>query len=105
MCLVINVQGKNEELGVNSIKKLLDAVDEWIPTPVREMDKPFLMPIESTYSIAGRGTVVTGQIERGVIKKGTEVEIVGYKSKLKSTVTGQYTIYMYMYAHVELKAE
>ena len=53
------------------------------------MDKPFLMPIESTYSIAGRGTVVTGQIERGMIKKGSEVEIIGYKSKLKTTVTGQ----------------
>ena len=54
------------------------------------MDKPFLMPIENTYSIAGRGTVVTGQIERGMIKKGTEVEIVGYKSRIKSTVTGQF---------------
>ena len=74
---------------MNSIKKLLDAVDDWIPTPVRDMDKPFLMPIESTYSIAGRGTVVTGQIERGTIKKGTEIEIMGYKSKMKTTVTGQ----------------
>ena len=82
------MQGKNEELGVNSIKALLEAVDEWIPTPVRDMDKPFLMPIENTYSIAGRGTVVTGQIERGTIKKGSEVAIVGYKSKLKTTVTG-----------------
>ena len=84
----VYVQGKNEELGVNSIKALLEAVDEWIPTPVRDMDKPFLMPIENTYSIAGRGTVVTGQIERGTIKKGSEVAIVGYKSKLKTTVTG-----------------
>ena len=74
---------------MNSIKTLLEAVDEWIPTPVREMDKPLLMPIENTYSIAGRGTVVTGQIERGVVKKGAEVEIVGYKSKLKTTVTGE----------------
>ena len=73
---------------MDSIKKLLDAVDDWIPTPTRETDKPFLMPIENTYSIAGRGTVVTGQIERGTIKKGSEVEIVGYKSKLKTTVTG-----------------
>ena len=81
-------QGKKEELGVNSIKKLLDAVDDWIPTPTRDMDKPFLMPIENTYSIAGRGTVVTGQIERGTIKKGSEVEIVGYNSKIKTTVTG-----------------
>ena len=66
------------------------------------MDKPFLMPIESTYSIAGRGTVVTGQIERGVIKKGTEVEIVGYKSKLKSTVTGQ-SVYIVRACTVWLK--
>ena len=73
---------------MDSIKKLLDAVDDWIPTPTRETDKPFLMPIENTYSIAGRGTVVTGQIERGTIKKGSEVEIVGYKSKVKTTVTG-----------------
>lgn len=74
---------------MNSIKKLLDAVDNWIPTPVRDTDKPFLMPIESTYAISGRGTVVTGQIERGTIKKGSEIEIIGYKSKLKTTVTGQ----------------
>ena len=53
------------------------------------MDKPFLMPIEHTYSISGRGTVVTGQVERGTIKKGSEIEIIGYKSKLKTTVTGQ----------------
>ena len=75
---------------MNSIKKLLEAVDEWIPTPVRDMDKPFLMPIENTYSIAGRGTVVTGQVERGMVKKGDEIEIVGYKSKVKTTVTGQW---------------
>ena len=86
--LCFHLQGKREELGANSIKKLLDAVDDWIPTPTRETDKPFLMPIENTYSIAGRGTVVTGQIERGTVKKGAEVEIVGYKSKVKTTITG-----------------
>jgi elongation factor Tu len=80
---------------VNSIKKLLDAVDDWIPTPVRDMDKPFLMPIESTYSISGRGTVVTGQIERGTVKKGSEIEIIGYKSKLKTTLTGQSLIMLH----------
>ncbi len=68
---------------------LLNAVDEWIPEPVRVFDKPFLMPVENTYSIPGRGTVVSGQIERGKIKKGDEVEFVGYRSKLKTIVTGQ----------------
>ena len=67
---------------------LLNAVDEWIPEPVRVFDKPFLMPVENTYSIPGRGTVVSGQIERGKIKKGDEVEFVGYRSKLKTIVTG-----------------
>ena len=75
---------------MNSIKKLLEAVDEWIPTPVREINKPFLMPIGNTYSIAGSGTVVTGQIERGMVKNWSEVEIVGYKSKAKTTVIGQW---------------
>ncbi len=68
---------------------LLNAVDEWIPEPVRVFDKPFLMPVENTYSIPGRGTVVSGQIERGKIRKGDEVEFVGYRSKLKTIVTGQ----------------
>ena len=68
--------------------KLLAAIDEHIPVPLRDMEKPFLMPIEDTFSIAGRGTVVTGRIERGIIKKGTEVEIVGFHSDLKTTVTG-----------------
>ena len=77
-------------MGVDSIRTLLEAVDTWIPTPVRDVDKPFLMHVESVYSIPGRGTVVTGQIERGKIKKGEEVEVVGYKAKLKTTVTGEW---------------
>ena len=76
-------------MGAESIMTLLNAVDEWIPEPVRVFDKPFLMPVENTYSIPGRGTVVSGQIERGKIKKGDEVEFVGYRSKLKTIVTGQ----------------
>ncbi len=75
-------------MGAESIMTLLNAVDEWIPEPVRVFDKPFLMPVENTYSIPGRGTVVSGQIERGKIKKGDEVEFVGYRSKLKTIVTG-----------------
>ncbi|MCC6802264.1 MAG: elongation factor Tu [Anaerolineae bacterium] len=72
-----------------SILQLMDAVDAWIPTPVREKDKPFLMPVEDVFSIKGRGTVVTGRVERGAVKKGEEVEIIGLRDEiLKSTVTG-----------------
>ena len=70
------------------IAELMDAVDSYIPQPVREKDKPFLMPIEDVFSIEGRGTVVTGRIERGIIKVGEEVEIVGIKDTVKTTVTG-----------------
>ncbi len=70
------------------IKKLMDAVDEWIPTPKRDLEKPFLMPVEDVFSIKGRGTVVTGRIERGVVKVGDEVEIVGLKDTKKTVVTG-----------------
>ncbi len=70
------------------ILKLMDAVDEYIPTPERDIDKPFLMPIEDVFSISGRGTVVTGRIERGVVKVGDEVEIVGLRPTQKTTVTG-----------------
>ena len=70
------------------IVKLMDTVDEYIPDPVRELDKPFLMPVEDVFSIKGRGTVVTGRVERGVIKVGEEIEIVGIKDTVKSVVTG-----------------
>jgi len=70
------------------IMKLMDAVDSWIPSPTRELDKPFLMPVEDVFSIKGRGTVVTGRIETGVIKVGEEIEIVGIKDTAKSVVTG-----------------
>ena len=70
------------------IMKLMDTVDEYIPDPVRELDKPFLMPVEDVFSIKGRGTVVTGRVERGVIKVGEEIEIVGIKDTVKSVVTG-----------------
>ncbi|XP_018561916.1 uncharacterized protein LOC108904031 [Anoplophora glabripennis] len=82
------LEGKNPEIGRDAILKLLQEVDNYIPTPVRELDKPFLLPVEHTYSIAGRGTVVTGRLERGVLKKGAECEFVGYNKVLKSTVTG-----------------
>jgi len=82
------LEDKNPEMGRDSIIKLLEAVDEYIPTPARELDKPFLLPVEDVFSIAGRGTVVTGRVERGVIKNGDEVEFVGHGSKIKTTVTG-----------------
>lgn len=82
------LEGKNPEIGSEAIMKLLAEVDKHIPTPVRELDKPFMLPVEHVYSIPGRGTVVTGRLERGVLKKGNEVEFVGYNKVLKSTVTG-----------------
>ncbi len=78
----------DEETGKESIKKLMAAVDEYIPQPERPKDKPFLMPIEDVFSISGRGKVVTGRIERGVVKVGEEIEIVGIKETMKTTCTG-----------------
>jgi elongation factor Tu len=76
------------ETGVESIKKLMDAVDEYIPQPERAIDMPFLMPIEDVFSISGRGTVVTGRVERGIVKVGDEIEIVGIRDTTKTTCTG-----------------
>jgi elongation factor Tu len=78
----------NKELGHDAVLKLMDAVDEYIPQPARPIDQPFLMPIEDVFSISGRGTVVTGRVERGVVKVGEEVEIIGIKATQKTTVTG-----------------
>jgi len=80
--------GERKDIGEDSIRALLKAVDEYIPTPARAIDQPFLMPIEDVFSISGRGTVVTGRIERGVINVGDEVEIVGIRDTKKSTCTG-----------------
>lgn len=83
------LEGRQPEIGEQAIMKLLDAVDEYIPTPERDLNKPFLMPVEDIFSISGRGTVVTGRVERGNLKKGEELEIVGHNSTpLKTTVTG-----------------
>jgi len=78
----------NKELGHDAVLKLMDAVDAYIPQPARPVDQPFLMPIEDVFSISGRGTVVTGRVERGIVKVGEEVEIVGIKPTQKTTVTG-----------------
>src|SRR5487761_863988 len=82
------LEDKNKELGHDAILKLMAAVDEYIPQPQREKDRPFLMPIEDVFSISGRGTVVTGRVERGIIKVGDEIEIVGLKPTTKTVVTG-----------------
>jgi len=82
------LEDRDPELGEQAILKLMEAVDAYIPQPAREVDKPFLMPVEDVFSISGRGTVVTGRVERGIIKVGEEVEIVGLKATVKTTVTG-----------------
>jgi elongation factor Tu len=82
------LEGENSELGTGSIDRLMEALDNYIPEPKRSIDKPFLMPVESVFSIAGRGTVATGRIEQGIIKVGDEVEIIGFGKKIKSVVTG-----------------
>jgi elongation factor Tu len=82
------LEGKNPELGHDAILKLMQAVDESIPQPERPKDRPFLMPIEDVFSISGRGTVVTGRVERGIVKVGEEVEIIGLKPTVKTVVTG-----------------
>ena len=82
------LEGDQSEIGVPAILKLVEALDTWIPTPERDVDKAFLMPVEDVFSISGRGTVVTGRIERGIIKVGEEIEIVGIRDTVKTTVTG-----------------
>lgn len=83
------LEGKDDnEIGVSAVRKLVEALDDYIPEPVRAVDQPFLLPIEDVFSISGRGTVVTGRVERGVIKVGEEVEIVGIHPTTKTTVTG-----------------
>ena len=82
------LEGDGSEIGTPSIVKLVEAMDSYIPTPTRVIDKPFLMPIEDVFSISGRGTVVTGRIERGIVKVNDEIEIVGIKATAKTTCTG-----------------
>jgi elongation factor Tu len=84
----LSLAGDASPLGTPSIVKLMEAVDASIPVPTREVDKPFLMPVESVFTISGRGTVVTGRIEQGKIKVGDEIELIGFGKKEKTTVTG-----------------
>ena len=85
---VCALEDKQPEIGEQAILKLMEAVDSYIPQPERAVDKPFLMPVEDVFSISGRGTVATGRVERGIIKVGEEVEIVGLRATTKTTVTG-----------------
>src|SRR5947208_3038358 len=82
------LEGEDSDLGVKSIFKLAEALDSYIPMPKRAVDGPFLMPVEDVFSISGRGTVVTGRVERGIVKVGEELEIVGLKPTLKTVCTG-----------------
>jgi elongation factor Tu len=82
------LDGDQSDIGVPAIIKLVDALDTWIPEPQREIDKPYLLPVEDVFSISGRGTVVTGRIERGVIKVGDAAEVVGLRDTQNTTVTG-----------------
>ena len=82
------LEDRDPEIGVNSLKALMEAIDTFIPQPVRVLDKPFLMPVEDVFSISGRGTVVTGRIEQGIVKVGEEIEIVGIRPTQKTIVTG-----------------
>ncbi|KYN31696.1 Elongation factor Tu, mitochondrial, partial [Trachymyrmex septentrionalis] len=82
------LEGKSPEIGSQTVLQLLETVDKQIPTPIRELDKPFLLPVENVYSIPGRGTVVTGRLERGKVKKGTDCEFIGYNKVFKSVITG-----------------
>jgi elongation factor Tu len=86
---LLAVEGKDDNgLGTSAVKKLVETLDAYIPEPERAIDQPFLLPIEDVFSISGRGTVVTGRVERGIVKVGEEVEIVGIKATTKTTVTG-----------------
>lgn len=82
------LEGDKSEIGIPAIEKLVAAMDAYIPEPVRDIEKPFLLPIEDVFSISGRGTVVTGRVERGIVKVGEEVEIVGLKPTIKTICTG-----------------
>ncbi|KAI0715237.1 translation elongation factor Tu [Earliella scabrosa] len=82
------LEGRDPEIGATKIQELIQACDEWLEIPPRDLDKPFLLPVEDVFSISGRGTVATGRVERGVCNKGDEVEILGFGTKLKSVLTG-----------------
>ncbi len=83
------LEDKDPEIGKQTVLKLLDEIDQWIPTPSRDLERPFILPVEGVFSVPGRGTVITGTIERGTMKKGAEAKVIGFGSKIKTTVTGK----------------
>ena len=89
------LEDKEPEIGRKAVLKLLEEIDSWIPTPSRDTDRPFILPVEGVFSVPGRGTVITGTIERGTISKGAEAKIIGFGSKIKTTVTGIIIIHVY----------
>lgn len=82
------LEDRDPEIGSQAVLELLDQIDHWIPTPDRDLARPFVLPVEGVFSVPGRGTVITGTIERGKIKRGDEAKIIGFGSKIKTTVTG-----------------
>ncbi|KIK06929.1 hypothetical protein K443DRAFT_232408 [Laccaria amethystina LaAM-08-1] len=82
------LEGRNDDIGFTKIQELVKACDEWLELPLRDLEKPFLMPVEDVFSISGRGTVATGRVERGVAQKGSDVEVVGFGANFKTTLTG-----------------
>ncbi|EDR15015.1 uncharacterized protein LACBIDRAFT_300718 [Laccaria bicolor S238N-H82] len=82
------LEGRNDDIGATKIQELVNACDEWLELPLRDLEKPFLMPIEDVFSISGRGTVATGRVERGIALKGSDVEVVGFGANFKTTLTG-----------------
>lgn len=90
------LEDRRPEIGHKAISELLDQIDNWIPTPDRDLYRPFVLPVEGVFSVPGRGTVITGTIERGKIIKGDEAKIIGFGSKIKTTITGTYIVYKHV---------
>lgn len=86
------LEDRDPTIGKESVLELMNQVDSWLDQPLRDLEKPFLMPVEDVFSIQGRGTVVTGRVERGTILKGAEIEIVGLGTQFKTTLTGQFRV-------------
>lgn len=87
------LEDRDPKIGKEAVLELMSEVDKWLDQPLRDLEKPFLMPVEDVFSIQGRGTVVTGRVERGTVLKGSEIEIVGMGAQFKTTLTGEYILF------------
>lgn len=96
------LEDRDPKIGKESVLELMSSVDSWLDQPPRDLEKPFLMPVEDVFSIQGRGTVVTGRVERGTILKGAEIEIVGMGASFKTTLTGAFTLSVFRLIGEEL---